>query len=268
MFTWPVRVEGAVLSSRIAGGGTVSKTFYVAAGILLLLVATVLGFLGVTDAGERAHRAFVMAGIFGGIGFVLLVAGMRNPFDPAHRRYVRRKLTPWNLLIGPTVIALAIGVLYLFFNVIQLMPRIVVIGALVAVPIGVFITASIFGDACVRCDRLLETKTLRFAALADSALDRLKAGDIESALAILGAPTPEGTAPVEVSYCPLCRSVAVCRAGGTTAVLREMKARLLTELAKRDGASELGSGHQYGLGRSYEGRDRIASAARGPTPRR
>jgi hypothetical protein len=210
-----------------------SKTFYRAAGGLLLLLGALMGWLGLVGSLPNARSAVYLAAGFGGVGFVLLALGLRSPFPASHRRLVTRKFTPWNIVIGAAMIAGGVGILHLYYNVIHVMPRIVLIGAMLAIPFGVFVAASIFGDACARCDQLLESKTLQFASVPDGALARLRAGDAEGALGLLGEPAADGPGRLRVGYCPTCKAVAVCRAGAEVLVLRDFHARLLADRARR-----------------------------------
>ena len=77
--------------------------------------------------------------IFFGIpGLLLLAAGLLPPRD----RRVRMTFVPARLFGGLALSLAGIVVLYLFYNVVHVAPQIVLVGALVAVPLGVLVAAS------------------------------------------------------------------------------------------------------------------------------
>jgi hypothetical protein len=124
-------------------------------------------------------------------GLALLANGLRNPIPYRDRQSIRRVLTLWNLVIGPVIIAACAGVLYLF-HVIGIMPLLVVVGALIGIPVGVLVTASLFDYSCVHCRANMKSNSV---------------------------------GGYSVLFCPSCRALAVHYARGGPFVLRGDAAR-------------------------------------------
>ncbi len=191
-----------------------SKTSLIAIGGLLLLIAALVALLTFT-AVRPAHRQ-VVAGIgfvvgFGVLGVVCLAIGLSSEIPVAHRALIKRKFTPMNLLYGLVLSGGSGGILYLFHNAFHVLPHGVLLGAMAGVPLGVFLMASVFENACVRCGRLLKTSTLRFAAIDAAAWNSLSGGDIPGAILALGKPVEGGRDRLDVSYCSHCRNLAQFR---------------------------------------------------------
>jgi hypothetical protein len=85
-----------------------------------------------------------------------------------------------NLVLGPIIVAISVGVLYLFFTVINVMPRLVVFGVVLGMPVGIVLTATLFANECRAC-----------------------------ACRLKSLPDPHR----EFEYCPRCRAVAIHRVG-------------------------------------------------------
>ncbi|MGC4001241.1 MAG: hypothetical protein QM767_28780 [Anaeromyxobacter sp.] len=175
-----------------------SKTFYVAIGGLLLLVSGCLfQFAEALHGLPPARRSQVAVG-FAMAGLAALVHGLRNPY-PAHQRgLVRRKLAPLNLVLGPLLILASLGLLYVVSNVWAFIPHSWLVGALLGVPGGVILTATVFEEICGRCGTPL-TVVYRTGA--------------------------------DVAYCTGCLTVAVRKEGNDREVLRDQAAlQLIAEV--------------------------------------
>lgn len=237
-----------------------SRTFYIAVGGLLVLLGMLLGLTMVLN-GQGLSRGGLIGmavPIVPGLGLILL--GLSNPYAPRHRSVIKRKAAPLNLLVGLGLILGSSALLYLYNQIHFLPPGILGVGALLGIPVGVFIMASIHEDACARCNLRLESvqlgvpkaqmqpilellvsddtsAALRLLELARAdaedarrkrAAERLRAGDTDAALRLIDGPAPGEEVPLEVAFCPSCRAVAVCKVSAVPkAVLQGTHATLL-----------------------------------------
>jgi hypothetical protein len=207
-----------------------SKTFHVAAGGLLLLLGAVLGWTALQPYPNAFIARWLAVGA-GGAGAVLLAMGLRSPFHGRQLDLVRRRFQPANLVLGPLVVAAGVGLVYLRENVTSLLPEKVVVVALLAVPVGVFITASVFADHCGLCGAKLKD------AWAAAGLLIPFAGDVSPDLrsASPRAPLADAARALPVEYCPRCRGIAVFDPGGGVLVLRGSSAdRLIGRVLGED----------------------------------
>jgi hypothetical protein len=189
-----------------------SRTFQTAVGGLLLLLAGLLAFMFVVaDAGPRVGRGLAVAEGLAVVGIVFLVQGLRSPFSPAQRTALRRRLALGNLVVGPILFAASAGLLYLKFEVINVLPDSLTIPALLGLPIGVFVTASLFRLVCARCGSRLASARATAAQL--------------GRWAPAAGPLARGAAWIE--HCPRCRGVAVLGPENARVVLRDAEARQL-----------------------------------------
>jgi hypothetical protein len=176
-------------------GSPSGKTLQVALGELVVIGAAALVFFRRELDRIPADKVLTAAAVVCALGLALLANGIRNPIPHRDRQAIRRAVTPSNLLIGPAMIAACAGVLYLF-HVIGFMPTIVVIGALIGIPAGVLVAASLFEYSCSHCQA------------------KMKSGSVGRS---------------SVLYCPACRALAVHYARGGPFVLRGDQTRALIE---------------------------------------
>ena len=108
-----------------------------AIGVLLLVVAGVVMFSG-SQTDSPGVSPSGIAAVFGVPGLLLLAAGIMPPRD----RRVTMTFVPARLFGGLALSLGGMSVLYLFYNVIHVAPQLVLVGALLAVPVGVLVAAS------------------------------------------------------------------------------------------------------------------------------
>lgn len=237
-----------------------SRTFYIAVGGLLVILGALLGLTLALNGQGPSRGGLIGMAVPIVLGLGLILFGLSNPYAPRHRSVIQRKATPLNLLIGLGLILGSSALLYLINQIHFLPPGILGVGALLGVPVGVFIMASVYEDACARCELRLESVQLGVPAaqlqsilgLLESndtsaalrlleasranaeearrkrAAERLRAGDTNAALRLMDGPAPGEELPLEVAFCPSCRAVAVCKVGAVPkTVLRGPEATLL-----------------------------------------
>ncbi len=114
-----------------------SREARLACGCLLLIIAGLVAFLAST-AEKSALNPLVIVVVFGLPGLLLLVAGIL----PDRRKRQALQFSPARLLGGLGISAAGLLLVYLFYNVLHVMPRILLIGAFLAVPVGVLFAAT------------------------------------------------------------------------------------------------------------------------------
>ncbi|MFY0524757.1 hypothetical protein ACN28I_16890 [Archangium gephyra] len=195
--------------------------FLVAVGGLLIVLGALIGIMTLLD--ERAFDAPILGVISvpAVLGLLLVMLGLRNPYAAAHRDVITRKATPKNFFVGLGIVLGSITTIYLFYNLIPVMPQLVVVGAMLGVPVGIFIMASLFAEACARCDRLLQH--IRISApqpRLERIVESLRSGDMDTALQLMAAQAPEHSPQLELAFCPSCQATAVCKTAKEPVVLR------------------------------------------------
>lgn len=108
-----------------------------AIGVLLLVVSGFVMFSG-SQTESPGVSPSAIAIFFGIPGLLLLAAGLLPPRD----RRVTMTFVPARLFGGLAMSLAGVAVLYLFYNVFQVAPQIVLVGAMLAVPVGVLVAAS------------------------------------------------------------------------------------------------------------------------------
>jgi len=108
-----------------------------ASGVLLLALGGLIVFVG-RQAPSPAFNPTTIAAVFAIPGFLLLVAGILPP----RSRRTSMVFVPARLVGGIGVSLAGIVVLYLYYQVLHVVPRVVLVGALLAVPVGVLFAAS------------------------------------------------------------------------------------------------------------------------------
>ncbi|MBI2214267.1 MAG: hypothetical protein HYU52_11530 [Acidobacteria bacterium] len=216
-----------------------SKVFYVAIGGLLVLVAATILLIQAGGVPGDPTVIRIVAAVFGVPGTLLLAVGLRSPFPDSARHLVRRKLTLRNLALGPFVVAASIATLYVCLWVLPIAPDALIFGAGAGLLAGIFLTASVQGDACVACNRLLQSVTAHFPPERSHLLTRIVPGEARAAIQALGTASQEGSAAFTFHVCTQCREVAVVRsATNEVTVLTGSDARALAELASQSGATK------------------------------
>jgi hypothetical protein len=144
---------------------------------------------------------------------------------------IRRAFSPGTIGLGLAIVAISCGILYVFSHVLHVMPRIVLIVALLGVPGGILITAMCFEDVCAHCSEALKLGRLRFASLPNGIWTKLRQGQVREALEQLGSPQSKGEHDLDFWYCPKCRQIALYRPRNEMPfLLQGNTARLLTDL--------------------------------------
>jgi hypothetical protein len=209
-----------------------SRSFRVASGGLLLATAAIILIIQSQGVKGDPNVIRIIAMIFAIPGCVLIAAGLKTPFAAKDRHLVGRKLTLKNLILGPVVIAVSAGVLYVCLFVVAFVPHVVALTAMAGILVGVFLTASVQGDACVRCDRLLDSARVHFADEPLDLWEQMEAGAGDQAIHDLGEPAPKGPFALWFHVCMQCRSVAICRSHeNRVIVLTGTAAQRLAQLA-------------------------------------
>ncbi|WP_375771805.1 hypothetical protein NR798_13225 [Archangium gephyra] len=201
------------------------STFLVAVGGLLVVLGALLGIITLLDG--RAFEAPLLGAISvpAVLGLLMVILGLRNPYAAAHRDVITRKATPKNFFVGLGIVLGSITIIYLFYNVIPVMPDVVIIGAMLGVPVGIFTMATLYTDACARCDRLLQP--IRISApqpRLERIVESLRSSDMNTALQLMAALAPEHSPQLELAFCPSCQATAVCKAPKEPVVLRDASA--------------------------------------------
>ena len=144
---------------------------------------------------------------------------------------VRRGFSLGAIGLGLAIVAISCGILYVFYHVLHIMPRMVVFAALLGVPGGILIAAMCFEDMCVHCSQALRVARLQFAAMPNATWAKLRLGQVREVLDQLGSPQPRGEHRLDFWYCKKCRQIVLCRPRDEKAfVLQGNTARLLTDL--------------------------------------
>ena len=114
-----------------------SREGKLASGVLLLLLAGLVAFAG-SQASDPVVSPMALAAVFGVPGFILLVAGVLPP----RSRRATMVFLPARLVGGICLSLAGIAVIYLYYQVLHVMPRVLLIGAMLAVPGGLLYAAS------------------------------------------------------------------------------------------------------------------------------
>jgi hypothetical protein len=129
---------------------------------------------------------------------------------------IGRKFSPSTVLFGVGLIAAGALVLLLFHYVLHVMPLVVVIGALLALPAGVACILFSFVPACLNCNKELQVKTLKLAPSARAALKQAyEHGSVKDMLAVMStnAGSKEaGAIRLNCWSCPQCQAVGYLKA--------------------------------------------------------
>lgn len=112
-----------------------------ATGALLLVVAGLILFTG-EQTPNPVVRPELLAAIFGGPGFLLLIAGL----VPSRSRRASMRFVPARLFGGLALSLAGAVVLVAFYEVVHVAPRVLLVGALLAVPVGALVAASCWTD--------------------------------------------------------------------------------------------------------------------------
>jgi len=144
---------------------------------------------------------------------------------------VRRGFSFGTILFGLALVAISCGIFYLYYHVLFVMPRIVLVGAFLGIPGGILVTAFCFEDVCEYCGEGLKLARPQFASIPQGIWSTLRLGRVREALDQLGPPAPEAKHRLDFWYCPKCRQIALCKPDGEKPfVLQGNTARLLTDL--------------------------------------
>lgn len=130
---------------------------------------------------------------------------------------IARKFVPGTMLLGLALSAGGVLILVLFATVIPVMPMLVLIGAMLAVPVGVLVALSAFDHQCLRCAVPLKMKILTVPAAAKARLKTaVGAGNVQAIaqLAERGNSASLNAIQVKCAYCPTCESVARLKVAG------------------------------------------------------
>lgn len=114
-----------------------SRAARLACGCLLLIIAGLVSFLAGTSE-KSTLNPLTLAAVFGLPGLLLLVTGIL----PDRRKRQALQFSAARLLGGLAISAAGLLLVYLFYNVLHVMPRILLIGAFLAVPMGVLFAAT------------------------------------------------------------------------------------------------------------------------------
>lgn len=124
-----------------------------AVGVLLLVVSGLVIFASGQAASSRVSEPLIsptaMAAAFGVPGLLLLIFGILPPHD----RRVTMEFSPGRLFGGLGVSLAGLVVLYLYYQVIHVAPRFVLVGAMLAVPTGLLFAASCWTEATTNAPR-------------------------------------------------------------------------------------------------------------------
>jgi hypothetical protein len=141
-----------------------SNPVKIAIGFLLFMISGVFLFMISADNIDDARKAklYLFPAIPAIIGLPLLLSGLFFKIDDRFKHVIIKKATPSNIYIGMGIVITSIGILYLFYNVLHIAPLIVVIGALIAIPVGVIIMGNVYSEACAECGSVLSSKSKIF----------------------------------------------------------------------------------------------------------
>jgi len=120
-----------------------SRQSKLASGVLLLILAAVLGLLGMqAPVNPNAVSPVTFAIAFAVPGFLLLLFGILPPKG----RRARMEFVPSRLYTGLGITAAGVLTLFLFYQVIHVMPQFILIGAMLAVPVGLLYAATCWSE--------------------------------------------------------------------------------------------------------------------------
>jgi hypothetical protein len=133
------------------------------------------------------------------------------------KKPIGRKFSPGAALFGLGLIA-AGSLALLFFHYVHVIPRNILIGALLAIPAGVGCILFSFVPACLACGRELDFKKTRISTAARSALQNAyERGSVKDVLAVVsthpGSADP-GAIRLSCWYCPQCEAVGYLKVAG------------------------------------------------------
>ncbi|MEO8673483.1 MAG: hypothetical protein ABI411_19375 [Tahibacter sp.] len=179
-----------------------SRGLKLVAGVLALVIAGVV--LLMPDGKEDVRQ--IIGAVFGIPGLLLLILGLRAALPVEQRAHVRMIFLPGRMAAGLLLSAVSVAVLYVFFNVLHVMPQIVMIGALLGVPAGLLIAGLSWDEACRGCAKPFNTLNNRYTI---SSIQRI------SPLPALQARANTGVdAPLSMKYCATCRQLAIVKGAG------------------------------------------------------
>jgi len=141
--------------------------------------------------------------------------------------YFKTKFLAYRLLMGLGVLCTGALILILFHDVMDAVPRVLLIGALLALPVGALTALSAHARACVACGGELETTVMAAPAEAQATLESASAWAIQQTLSVparadLAAPARARVVRairMKCSYCPACRTHALLKVAGWTALV-------------------------------------------------
>lgn len=178
------------------------------------LLVGLAGFLFYTMPANREDAGLLhgIAAVFGVPGLLALVSGVL----PGRGASDRTKMTfvPVRLFGGLALSAAGVLVLFLFYQVVHVAPQIVVVGALIAVPVGLLFAGTSWTEACRTCGIVLDER--REPVRSDRARVKaaLSSGRADAVLALRSS-GGQGSIDLLIQSCPRCRKVALLSAPGT-----------------------------------------------------
>jgi len=125
-------------------------------GLLLLIISSVIFLASVNSQKTQSTTLCALIGIFGIPGLLIFISGIRPGLRSEEKSYVKMTFVHSRLSAGVSVTVVSIGILYLFYQVIHVMPQLVLIGAFLGVPGGLFLAGQSWVMACRKCGTPLE----------------------------------------------------------------------------------------------------------------
>jgi len=155
--------------------------------------------------------------LFGAPGLLLLMSGSL----PGRGVVGRTKMifVPTRLVVGLSMTAAGVAVLFLYYQVVHVAPKVVLIGAMLAVPCGLLFAASCWTEACRNCSVPLKEFRARFNAGSRAMLEAaVRNGAVKEILALRAAPPTAGRVDLLIRYCQRCRMVGLLEGPGKDAI--------------------------------------------------
>jgi hypothetical protein len=144
------------------------------------------------------------------VGLLFVVWGLLRSRTEGAVQCVEMTFVPNRLMGGLCLAGFGIMMWLLFLFVVHAAPTVVLIGAIVAIPVGLFIAARSWTEACVSCQIPLEDHLVRVSRdQAGPLATAIRASSASAVVTLCDAPLQAHWIFLFVQYCERCRQVVV-----------------------------------------------------------
>ena len=184
-------------------------------GGLLLGIAGLL-FASRDQAAEREIITILVA-VFAVPGTVAFAWGLLPPLGGPAADRTTMVFLPARLAGGLLLSVAGVLVLYLYYEVVHVAPKMLLIAALLAVPGGLLIAGGCWTEACRVCGVALEEYRSKFNAETGGMLEAAVAsGGVDEIVGLHAAAPGPRRIDVLIRYCPRCRRIGQLEGPGKT----------------------------------------------------